>query len=55
MLFIFCLTFCQFQPGIGYKSVVYIKKKRVAGWHLLERDIILDFALASVVLAMTLH
>ena len=28
---------------------------RVAGWHLLERDIILDFVLASVSVAMTLH
>ena len=27
----------------------------LAGWHLKERDIILDFVLASVVLAMTLH
>ena len=27
------LDFCQFQPGIAYKSAVY-KKKRVAGWHL---------------------
>ena len=27
----------------------------LAGWHLEERDTILDFVLASVVLAMTLH
>ena len=54
MLLSFCLIFCQFQPGIAYKSVSY-KKRRVAGWHLLEHDIILDFVLASVVLAMTLH
>ena len=22
-----CLTFCQFQPGVAYKSVAYIKKR----------------------------
>ena len=27
----------------------------VTGWHLYKRDIILDFVLASVVLAMTLQ
>ena len=27
----------------------------IAGWHLKERDIILEFVLASVVLAMTLY
>ena len=27
----------------------------LAGWHLLERDIILDFVLAAVLLTMTLH
>ena len=53
MLLSFCLIFCQFQPGIAYKSVSY-KKRRVTGWHLLEHDIILDFVLALVVLAMTL-
>ena len=31
MLLIFCLIFCQFQPGVAYKSVAY-KKKRVV-WH----------------------
>ena len=50
----FCLMFCHVQPDIAYKRVAY-KKKRVAGWHLLECDIISDFVLASVVLAMTLH
>ena len=25
---VFCLIFCQFQPGVAYKSVAY-KKKRV--------------------------
>ena len=38
----FSLIFCQFQPGIAYKRVAY-KKKHVAGWHLLERNIILDY------------
>ena len=28
VLLSFCLTFCQFQPGIAYKNVAY-KKKRV--------------------------
>ena len=28
VLLSFCLTFCQFQPGIAHKSVAY-KKKRV--------------------------
>ena len=50
----FFLIFCQFHPGIAYKSVAY-KKKHIAGWHLLGCDIILDFALGSVVLAMALH
>ena len=48
------LNVCHVQPGIAYKSVAY-KKKLVAGWHLLERDIISDFVLASVDLAMILH
>ena len=39
---------------MAYKSAAY-KKKLVAGWHLLERDIISDFVLASVDLAMILH
>ena len=34
------------------KSLPYLI---LAGWHLSERDIILDFVLALVVLAMTLH
>ena len=54
MFLSFCFIFCQFQSGISYKSVAF-KKRRVTGWHLLERDVILDFVLASVVPAMTLH
>ena len=26
MLLSICLIFCQFQPGVGYKSVAYVKK-----------------------------
>ena len=54
VLLSFCLIFCQFQLGIVYKSVAY-KKKHVAGWHLEERDIVIDFVLASVVWTVTLH
>ena len=25
-IYSFCLIFCQFQPGVAYKSVAYIKK-----------------------------
>ena len=28
-----CLIFCQFQPGVAYKNVAYIKKKRVPENH----------------------
>ena len=48
------MILCQFQPGTAYKSTAY-KKMCVDGWHLLERDFILDYVLASVVLAMKLH
>ena len=27
----------------------------LTGWHLSERDVVLDFVLAPVILAMTLH
>ena len=42
MLLSFYVIFSQFQRGIAHKSVAY-KKKRVAGWQLYERDIIVDF------------
>ena len=40
-----CLIFCQFQPGIAYKSVAY-KKKRVIGrlkeFRLVDHTLVLN-------------
>ena len=35
MLLSFCLIFCQFHPGVAYKSVVYIKSV-----YFIENDLI---------------
>ena len=59
VLLSFCLIFCQFHPGVSYKSVAY-KEKRVSnkeeiakivnGWIpliIFEKNCILDFWLGS--------
>ena len=39
VLLSFCLIFCQFEPGVAYKTVAY-KNERVVSLALLQSEII---------------